>query len=73
MIFNSFQFIWLFPLIFIAYWIIDRLKIGGKRSKRILNCFLLLVSYGLYAQWSLPHTLILFFVTLCTYRYTDRT
>lgn len=67
MIFNSFQFIWLFPLIFIAYWIIDRLKIGGKRSKRILNCFLLLVSYGLYAQWSLPHTLILFFVTLCTY------
>lgn len=66
MIFNSFQFIWLFPLIFILYWAIGYIRIG---SKRILNFFLLLVSYGLYAQWSIPYTLILFYITLCTYSF----
>ena len=67
MIFNSFQFIWLFPLIFMAYWVINQMHIGG--GKKFLNIFLLLVSYGLYAQWSIPYTLILFYITICTYSF----
>lgn len=34
-----------------------------------MNIFLLLVSYGLYAQWSIPYTLILFYITICTYSF----
>ena len=67
MIFNSFQFIWLFPLIFVIYWALRQFKSSGKYGKRITNYFLLLVSYGLYAQWSIPYTFILFYVTLVTY------
>ena len=67
MIFNSFQFIWLFPLIFVIYWALSQFKSSGKYGKRITNYFLLLVSYGLYAQWSIPYTFILFYVTLVTY------
>lgn len=66
MIFNSFQFIWLFPLIFAAYWAVD-LKICKGGGKRVANCLLLAVSYGVYAQWSIPYTLILFGITIETY------
>ena len=67
MIFNSFQFIWLFPLIFIAYWAVDLLYIKKTWGKKVANILLLLISYGVYAQWSLPCTLILFGVTFVTY------
>lgn len=63
MIFNSFQFIWLFPLIFAAYWLVSQFSKGN----RIPNYLLLLISYGLYMQWDIPCTLILFAVTLVTF------
>ena len=68
MIFNSFQFIWLFPLIFIAYWFVDIVICKG-RGKKIANCMLLAISYGLYAQWSIPYTFILFGITVVTYSF----
>lgn len=66
MIFNSFQFIWLFPLIFVAYWAVDMLICGGG-GKRVANCLLLVISYGVYAQWSIPYAFILLGITLETY------
>ncbi len=66
MIFNSFQFICLFPLIFVAYWVTD-IAICRGGGKRVANWLLLAISYGLYAQWSLPYTFILFGITLETY------
>ncbi len=66
MIFNSFQFLWLFPLIFLTYWIVDTL-LCRRDGKKAANFTLLLISYGIYAQWSLTHTLILFGITLVTY------
>ena len=63
MIFNSFQFIWLFPIIFVVYWA----TACFSKSNRATNLTLLLISYGLYAQWSIPCTLILLGVTLTTY------
>lgn len=65
MIFNSFQFIWLFPLIFVVYWLVDMAICRG--GKRVANWLLLAISYGIYAQWSIPYTFILFGVTLATY------
>lgn len=65
MIFNSFQFLWLFPLIFILYhgcsWVFK------KRFHRTENSLLLLLSYLLYMQWNPAYTLILLWVTLCTF------
>ena len=66
MIFNSFQFIWLFPLIFVGYWVADGIKMTS-RGKTVANCLLLIISYGLYAQWSVPFSFVLFGVTLITY------
>lgn len=63
MIFNSFQFLWLFPIIFVVYWLTYYLSKG----RRITNYLLLIVSYGVYAQWSVPYTLILLGITIATY------
>lgn len=66
MIFNSFQFIWLFPIIFVIYWVVS-IIFKPQNNTRICNIVLLLISYGLYAQWNVAYTLILFFITIVTY------
>lgn len=66
MIFNSFQFIWLFPIIFIAYW-------GGniiKRKhfpKKINTILLIFISYAIYIQYKPIYALLLLYITLITY------
>ncbi len=69
MIFNSFQFIWLFPLIFIGYYLLSYLLSWKfpERQRKISNALLLIVSYCLYAQTNMAYTLILLGVTLITY------
>lgn len=61
MIYNSFNFIVLFPLIFLAYYAIP------SGYKKIRNFYLLAVSYLLYLQWKPVYALILLFVTIVTY------
>ena len=61
MIFNSFNFIVMFPLIFLLYY-----AIPAKYSKA-RNMFLLLVSYLLYLQWKPVYALILLGVSAVTY------
>lgn len=61
MIYNSFNFIVLFPLIFLLYYVIP------ARYQKGRNVFLLLVSYMLYLNWEPVYALILLGVTLITY------
>ncbi|WP_028907339.1 MBOAT family O-acyltransferase [Xylanibacter ruminicola] len=61
MIFNSFNFVVFFPLIFLLYYIIP-VRFGKAR-----NAFLLFVSYLLYLQWKPIYALFLLGVTLVTY------
>lgn len=61
MIFNSFNFLIIYPFIFLFYYIIP------ARYKKIRNIFLLLVSYSLYISWKPIYALILFGVTLFSY------
>lgn len=61
MIFNSFNFIILFPFIFLLYYVIP-----AKYSKA-RNMYLLLVSYLLYLQWKPIYALVLLWVTIVTY------
>ena len=68
MLFNSFQFLWLFPLIFIAYYIVNRVAGGGKWSScRVSNFALLVLSYGLYLQWNQVCACVLMYVTAVTF------
>lgn len=60
-VFNSFNFIILFPLIFLLYYAIP------AKHQRARNLYLLVVSYLLYLQWKPVYALILLGVTVVTY------
>lgn len=66
MIFNSFQFLWLFPIIFGVYYGAHFL-LGKADKTKFSNIILLVISYLLYMQWNPAYTFILFGITLCTY------
>lgn len=59
MLFNSFQFLWLFPILFCVYHL--------STWKNLGNAVLLLISYGVYLQWKPVYALILLWVTTVTY------
>lgn len=61
MIYNSFNFIVTFPLLFLLYYAIPAKWVQGR------NGYLLAVSYLLYANWQPVYALILFGVTVVTY------
>lgn len=61
MIFNSFGFIVLFPLIFLCYYLIPANCQKGR------NAFLLIISYLLYINWKPVYALVLLSVTISTY------
>ena len=61
MIFNSFNFLIIFPLLFLLYYLIP------ARKTKWRNGYLLLVSYLLYANWKPAYALILLGVTVVTF------
>lgn len=65
MIFNSFQFLWLFPLIFITYYVV--IWMSGRKSNKLGNYLLIAISYGLYIQWEPKYAFVLLGVTAITY------
>ena len=67
MIFNSFEFLWLFPLIFCVYYLIISQKNNNDKWPKIGNFILLVISYGLYLKWKPVYGLVLFGVTAITY------
>ncbi|MCD8265580.1 MAG: MBOAT family protein [Prevotellaceae bacterium] len=68
MVFNSFQFLWLFPLLFVAYYALcGVISLSPRVRHRLGNAFLILASYGLYLQWKPAYALLLLGVTAVTY------
>lgn len=68
MYFTSLQFLWLFPLIFLGYHALRvLLRRHQEADRRVANCVLVLLSYGLYMQWQPLFAWVLLGVTLVTY------
>ncbi len=68
MIFNSFQFLWLFPVIFVLYRGLASLPhVSETAQRKVANLSLIVISYGLYMQWKPAYALILLGVTAITY------
>lgn len=66
MIFNSFQFIWLFPIVFIVYYSLHYFFRWSNHSKWS-NILLLIISYALYFQFAPWLSMVLIYVTISTY------
>lgn len=65
MLFNSFEFIWIFPIIFAAYYAVAHFF--PRKRIEAANVTLLLVSYILYFKWNPVYTLLLLGITAVTY------
>ena len=65
MIFNSFQFIWLFPIIFCLYHFVN--SSFKKCYSKIGNILLLIISYLLYTNWIPAYSIFLLGITAITY------
>lgn len=65
MIVNSFEFFWLFPIIFTIYLVVLAMKRG--EAGRLANLVLLVVSYGLFFYYNKVMTVVLLGVTLVTW------
>ena len=61
MIYNSFNFLVIFPLLFIGYYLIP------ADYQRARNLFLLFISYLLYLNWNPGYALVLLGITIITY------
>lgn len=61
MIFNSFNFLILYPLLFLAYYLLP------AKWNNVRNIYLLVVSYALYMQFAPAFALVLLYVTAITY------
>ncbi len=65
MLFNTFDFLWMFPVIFFAYYAC--MECRKYNVSHLGNIFLLVVSYGLYMKWKPIYALILLWVTMITF------
>ena len=61
MVFNSFIFWLIFPVIFLVYWLIP------IRYNNLKKLWLLVVSYLLYLNWKPAYVIVLLGVTLVTF------
>ncbi|MCU6768043.1 MBOAT family protein [Barnesiella propionica] len=61
MLFNSFEFLIFFPLVFLFYW-----YILGK-SRKGQNLFLLISSYIFYGWWDWTFLFLILFTSVCSY------
>lgn len=62
MLFNSLEYLWFFPTIFLIYWIL-----GNYSTLQTQNRFLLMASYFFYGTWSTFFLSILLFSTALDY------
>lgn len=67
MIFNSFEFLYLFPIVFCIYWCFVYAIGKNKKAIGLRNFLLIVISYGLYLKWKPIYALVLLFITVTTY------
>jgi len=67
MIFNSFDFLWLFPIIFCVYYLVTGSKNIVEKYPQIGNFLLLAISYAIYIKWQPVYALFLLGITIVTY------
>lgn len=61
MLFNSIEFLFFLPIVFVLYWFVFR------RSLRLQNAFIVAASYIFYGWWDWKFLLLIAFTSLCSW------
>ena len=67
MLFNSLEFAFFLPLVFLIYWAIGYAKIGDTLKLRLQNAFVVIASYVFYGWWDWRFLLLIAFTSFCSW------
>ena len=65
MLFNSIEFAFFLPLVFLIYWAIGYSKLGDTLKLRLQNAFVVIASYVFYGWWDWRFLLLISFTSFC--------
>ena len=67
MLFNSIEYVFFLPLVFLIYWAIGYAKIGDTLKLRLQNAFVIIASYVFYGWWDWRFLLLIAFTSFCSW------
>ena len=67
MLFNSIEFAFFLPLVFLIYWAIGYAKINDTLKLRLQNTFVLIASYVFYGWWDWRFLILIAFTSFCSW------
>lgn len=67
MLFNSIEFAFFLPLVFLIYWAIGYARIDDRLQLRVQNAFVVLASYVFYGWWDWRFLLLIAFTSFCSW------
>ena len=67
MLFNSLEFAFFLPLVFLIYWAIGYVKINDTLKLRLQNAFVVIASYVFYGWWDWRFLLLIAFTSFCSW------
>lgn len=67
MLFNSIEYLFFLPIVFLIYWAIGYARIKDSLKLRLQNAFVVLASYVFYGWWDWRFLLLIAFTSFCSY------
>ncbi|MBR1426569.1 MAG: MBOAT family protein [Paludibacteraceae bacterium] len=67
MLFNSIEFAFFLPLVFLIYWAIGYAHISDTLKLRLQNAFVVIASYVFYGWWNWRFLLLIAFTSFCSW------
>ncbi len=67
MLFNSIEFAFFLPIVFLIYWAIGYAKINDTLKLRLQNAFVVIASYVFYGWWDWRFLLLIAFTSFCSW------
>ena len=67
MLFNSIEFAFFLPIVFLIYWAIGYARIGEPLKLRLQNAFVLVASYVFYGWWDWRFLFLIAFTSFCSW------
>lgn len=67
MLFNSIEYLFFLPIVFLIYWAIGYAGLKDSLKLRLQNAFVVIASYVFYGWWDWRFLLLIAFTSLCSY------
>lgn len=67
MLFNSIEYLFFLPLVFLIYWVIGYARVNDLLKLRMQNAFVVIASYVFYGWWDWRFLILIAFTSFCSW------